>query len=86
MHSPLTGESSGVCPACEATLKIGEVANRSGFTVKTIRFYCDAGLIQPISRSENVAPCPGVDSTRITPPWRRAIAWAMASPRPVPPC
>ena len=26
------------------------------------------------SRSENVAPCPGVDSTRITPPWRRVIA------------
>ena len=86
MHSPLSGESSGVCPACEATLKIGEVANRSGLTVKTMRSYCDAGLIQPISRSENVAPCPGVDSTRITPPWRRAIAWAMASPRPVPPC
>ncbi len=38
------------------------------------------------SRNENVAPCPSVDSTRITPPWRRAIAWAMASPRPVPPC
>ncbi len=38
------------------------------------------------SRSENVAPCPGVDSTRITPPWRRAIAWAIANPNPVPPC
>ena len=38
------------------------------------------------SRSENVAPCASVDSTRITPPWRRAIAWAMASPNPVPPC
>ncbi|MEY2644331.1 MAG: hypothetical protein RLZZ611_980 [Cyanobacteriota bacterium] len=34
------------------SLKIGEVANRSGLTVKTIRFYCDEGLIQPISRSE----------------------------------
>ena len=33
-------------------LKIGEVAGRSGLTVKTIRFYCDEGLIQPISRSE----------------------------------
>ncbi|MFM7361932.1 MAG: MerR family DNA-binding transcriptional regulator [Cyanobium sp.] len=33
-------------------LKIGEVARRSGLTVKTIRFYCDEGLIQPISRSE----------------------------------
>lgn len=33
-------------------LKIGEVACRSGLTVKTIRFYCDENLIQPISRSE----------------------------------
>jgi DNA-binding transcriptional MerR regulator len=33
-------------------LKIGEVANRSGLSVKTIRFYCDEGLIQPISRSD----------------------------------
>ncbi|MEB3271551.1 MAG: MerR family DNA-binding transcriptional regulator [Synechococcus sp.] len=33
-------------------LKIGEVARRSGLTVKTIRFYCDEGLIQPSSRSE----------------------------------
>ncbi|MFM7734213.1 MAG: MerR family transcriptional regulator [Cyanobium sp.] len=33
-------------------LKIGEVARRSGLTVKTIRFYCDEGLIQLISRSE----------------------------------
>jgi DNA-binding transcriptional MerR regulator len=28
------------------------VAQRSGLTVKTIRFYCDGGLIHPISRSE----------------------------------
>jgi DNA-binding transcriptional MerR regulator len=35
-----------------APLKIGEVAGRSGLTVKTIRFYCDEGLIHPISRSE----------------------------------
>jgi DNA-binding transcriptional MerR regulator len=33
------------------SLKIGQVANRSGLTVKTIRFYSDEGLIQPISRS-----------------------------------
>lgn len=33
-------------------LKIGAVASRSGLTVKTIRFYCDEGLIQPSSRSE----------------------------------
>ena len=35
-----------------APLKIGEVAERSGLTVKTIRFYSDEGLIHPISRSE----------------------------------
>jgi DNA-binding transcriptional MerR regulator len=33
-------------------LKIGEVAARSGLTVKTIRFYCDEGLIHPIGRTE----------------------------------
>ena len=35
-----------------APMKIGEVARRSGLTVKTIRFYCDEELIHPISRSE----------------------------------
>lgn len=33
-------------------LKIGAVAERSGVPVKTIRFYCDEGLLQPTSRSE----------------------------------
>ena len=33
-------------------LKIGEVASRSGLSVKTIRFYCDEGLIRPSGRSE----------------------------------
>jgi DNA-binding transcriptional MerR regulator len=33
-------------------LKIGEVASRSGLTVKTIRFYSDEGLIHPIGRTE----------------------------------
>ena len=32
-------------------LKIGAVAQRSGVPVKTIRFYCDEGLLQPASRS-----------------------------------
>ncbi len=32
--------------------RIGEVAQRSGLTVKTIRFYSDEGLIHPISRTE----------------------------------
>lgn len=39
-------------PALMPPLKIGTVASRSGLTVKTIRFYCDEGLIQPSSRSE----------------------------------
>lgn len=33
-------------------LKIGAVASRSGLSVKTIRFYCDQGLIRPSGRSE----------------------------------
>jgi len=33
-------------------LRIGEVAERSGLTVKTIRFYSDEGLILPSSRTE----------------------------------
>lgn len=32
--------------------KIGAVAKRSGVPVKTIRFYCDQGLLQPSGRSE----------------------------------
>ena len=35
-----------------APLKIGAVAQRSGLSVKTIRFYCDEGLIHPCGRSE----------------------------------
>ena len=32
--------------------KIGAVAARSGVSVKTIRFYCDQGLLRPAGRSE----------------------------------
>ena len=39
------------CPAQELE-KIGAVATRSGVSVKTIRFYCDQGLLQPSARSE----------------------------------
>ena len=38
--------------AAAGLLKIGEVAARSGLTVKTVRFYCDEGLIHSASRSE----------------------------------
>lgn len=33
-------------------LRIGEVAKRTGLSVKTIRFYCDQGLLRPSGRSE----------------------------------
>ena len=36
----------------DPSLRIGEVARRTGLPVKTIRFYCDAGLLQPKARSE----------------------------------
>jgi len=32
-------------------LRIGEVARRTGLPVKTIRYYCDEGLLQPKDRS-----------------------------------
>lgn len=32
--------------------KIGAVAARSGVSVKTIRFYCDQGLLRPSGRSQ----------------------------------
>jgi MerR family copper efflux transcriptional regulator len=35
----------------EGALQIGAVAGRSGLSVKTIRFYCDAGLLHPSARS-----------------------------------
>jgi DNA-binding transcriptional MerR regulator len=50
-HLTLLFVESQVAPSLVSPLKIGEVARRSGLTVKTIRFSCDEGLIQPISRS-----------------------------------
>jgi DNA-binding transcriptional MerR regulator len=35
-----------------AGLRIGEVARRCGLSVKTIRFYCDQGVLRPVGRSE----------------------------------
>ena len=35
------------------SLRIGEVAKRTGLPVKTIRYYCDEGLLQPRARSES---------------------------------
>lgn len=41
--------SAGPAPS----LRIGEVARRTGLPVKTIRYYCDEGLLQPRARSES---------------------------------
>jgi DNA-binding transcriptional MerR regulator len=38
-------------PPVPALQKIGTVARHSGVAVKTIRFYCDQGLLQPSARS-----------------------------------
>jgi MerR family copper efflux transcriptional regulator len=35
------------------SLRIGEVARRTGLPVKTIRYYCDQGVLQPRARSES---------------------------------
>lgn len=40
--------SSALAPG----LRIGEVARLSGLSVKTIRFYCDQGVLRPLGRSE----------------------------------
>lgn len=42
-------ESQSANPA--PSLRIGEVARRTGLPVKTIRYYCDEGLLQPRDRS-----------------------------------
>jgi len=50
LESQVVGERPG---AANPTLeKIGAVAQRSGLPVKTIRFYCDQGLLKPRQRSD----------------------------------
>lgn len=41
-----------VSASSRVAMKIGEVAQRSGLPIKTIRFYSEEGLIHPIGRSE----------------------------------
>jgi DNA-binding transcriptional MerR regulator len=41
-----------VAPPAAAGQQIGVVAKRSGVSVKTIRFYCDQGLLRPVSRTD----------------------------------
>lgn len=45
-------ESQGVEGIPAALQQIGAVAERSGVAVKTIRFYCDRGLLRPVARSD----------------------------------
>jgi MerR family copper efflux transcriptional regulator len=40
-----------IAPLQIGLFKIGAVASRSGLSVKTIRFYCEEGLIHPRGRS-----------------------------------
>ncbi|MEB3349548.1 MAG: MerR family transcriptional regulator [Cyanobacteriota bacterium] len=47
----MAAQQRPVWPAQELQ-KIGAVAARSGVSVKTIRFYCDQGLLRPAGRSE----------------------------------
>lgn len=47
-----SGNTQGFDHGLSLGVKIGEVAELSGLSVKTIRFYCDQGLIQPQSRTE----------------------------------
>jgi DNA-binding transcriptional MerR regulator len=48
---PMARRPSG-SPAQAPVFRIGEVAKLTGLSVKTIRFYCDQGLLLPSGRSE----------------------------------
>ncbi len=50
LESQVAGDQA--CAADPCLEKIGAVAQRSGLPVKTIRFYCDQGLLQPRQRSD----------------------------------
>ena len=45
------GSPGSLSSAPAPGLRIGEVARRTGLPVKTIRYYCDEGLLQPRARS-----------------------------------
>ncbi len=51
MESQVAAQRLAQVPA-QALDRIGAVAARSGVSVKTIRFYCDQGLLRPSGRSE----------------------------------
>jgi DNA-binding transcriptional MerR regulator len=52
MEGFVMGPLPSSAPAESSGLRIGEVARRSGLSVKTIRFYCDQGVLRPAGRSE----------------------------------
>jgi len=43
---------SGTLLVDAPALRIGQVAEASGLSVKTVRFYCDEGLIATVSRTQ----------------------------------
>ena len=43
---------SGTLLVDALALRIGQVAEASGLSVKTVRFYCDEGLIATVSRTQ----------------------------------
>ena len=49
--SPVAGGSTPL-KAHSKLFRIGVVSSRSGLSVKTIRFYCDQGLLHPSLRTE----------------------------------
>ena len=51
MESQVIGRALAASSA-EGLQKIGAVAKHAGVSVKTIRFYCDQGVLQPSGRSE----------------------------------
>lgn len=51
MESQVAGRQSAPSPGLPLQT-IGAVAARSGVSVKTIRFYCDQGVLHPCGRSE----------------------------------
>ncbi|MFI0975721.1 MerR family transcriptional regulator [Streptomyces sp. NPDC021093] len=61
-HSHGNGHSNGTTTAAPALYPIGELARRTGLSVRTIRFYSDAGIVTPTSRSPSGYRLYGTDA------------------------
>jgi DNA-binding transcriptional MerR regulator len=48
----MVGTTAGAPPSGEELLKIGEVADRVGLSLRTIRFYEEEGLVVPEGRTD----------------------------------